>query len=344
MMEALNPDIVHIQHLQNVSARIIRLAAGRPRLLTLHDYWYFCANGQLIRPDRHPCPGPRNGWNCVACAADKAGRPGLRYLRPLVALPFGLRNLYLKNLAKEIDQFLSPSEFLRQQYMGHGYPGEKIRVLVNGLDAKRIEKAPREDPCVVKRSDLPQSVNLHLGFIGSIAWQKGVRVLVEAFEQLPPNVAVTIYGDMNVFPDYAEQMSQMAPHPRLRFAGAVPYDQVGMALRQLDALVVPSVWYENAPLVIQEAYGVGIPVIASRLGALTEKVQDGVTGLLFEAGNSADLARVIMSLVDDPTQLQRLAANIVPGPSMDDHVGQLLDIYHSLTNAAKKPTDFLADE
>lgn len=333
MIETVQPDIVHIQHLQNVSARMIRLATGRPRLLTLHDYWYFCANGQMIRPDRSPCPGPRHGWNCVDCAADKAELPSLRRLRPLVAVPFGLRNLYLKNLANEIDLFLAPSEFLRQQYINNGYPEKRIQILVNGLDTKRIAEVSHVDSCVVKRSDWPETVDLHLGFIGSIAWQKGVHVLIAAFEQLPPNVAVTIYGDMSVFPEYAQQVRQMSHHPHVRFVGTVPYDQVGMALRQMDALVVPSIWYENAPLVIQEAYGVGVPVIASRLGALTEKVQDGVTGLLFEAGDGEDLSRAIRSLMGDPTLLQRLATNITPGPTMKEHVAELLDIYQSFANA-----------
>ena len=119
-------------------------------------------------------------------------------------------------------------------------------------------------------------------------------MLVEAFNRLPEAAAaLTIYGSETAFPDYAAEVRTLAAHPNIRFAGPLDHRHVGAALRQMDCLVVPSVWYENSPLVIQEAFAMGLPVIASRLGALAEKVQDGRTGYLFAPGDSADLARAV---------------------------------------------------
>lgn len=319
----VDPEVVHFQHVQGVSARLIALAAGRPRVATLHDYWYFCANSQLVRPDRQVCEGPKFGWNCVDCATARADLSKLRPLRPVLALPFAYRNVYLRGLSQGIDLFIAPSHFLRKQYVRHGFPGERIMVLENGLDAARLTAA--SDVVLPEPSARP-----HFGFLGSLAWQKGVHVLVEAFNRLSPAAALTIYGSDSAFPEYAAQVKAAARHPHLRFAGSLDYRHVGAALRQMDCLVAPSVWYENSPLVIQEAFAVGLPVVASRLGALTEKVQEGVTGYLFAPGDSADLARVLQRLVEEPARLQALRAAIAPGPDIHAHAQEIAEIYHRL--------------
>jgi glycosyltransferase involved in cell wall biosynthesis len=260
----------------------------------------------------------------VDCATARADLAPLRLARPLIALPFAYRNAYLRQVAGQIDLFLSPSEFLRGQYVRQGFPAERIRVLENGVDRDRLEVEP-----AVPLAEPP--ARPHFGFLGSLAWQKGVHVLVEAFNRLPPNAAaLTIYGSDRAFPEYGAQLRALATHPNIRFAGALDYRSVGAALRQLDALVVPSVWYENSPLVIQEAYAAGVPVIASRLGALAEKVQEGVTGRLFAAGDSEDLARVLRDVIAQPERLAGLRPNLHPGPDMAEHARALAALYAEL--------------
>lgn len=319
----VQPQVVHFQHVQGVSSRLIALAAGRPRVVTLHDYWFFCANSQLLKPSRQVCSGPRGGWNCVDCAAARSDLTWLRALRPLVALPFAYRNWQLRRALARVDLMLAPSDFLRQQYARRGFPPERIVVLENGLDTERLAAMPSvELP--------PPPGRPHFGFLGNLAWQKGVHVLVEAFNQVPESAALTVYGSDAAFPDYAAEVKAMARHPQVRFPGALEYRDVGAALRQLDCLVVPSLWYENSPLVIQEAFGLGVPVVASRLGALPEKVEDRKTGRLFIPGDSADLARVLRELIEDPQQLRALRGNIRPAPSIEEHAERLAKIYRSL--------------
>jgi glycosyltransferase involved in cell wall biosynthesis len=322
-LQTVGPDLVHFQHVQGVSARLIEIAAGLPRVVTLHDYWYFCANSQLIRPDRDVCSGPEGGWKCVDCATARADLTLLRALRPVLGLPFAYRNAYLRRALSGVDAFVAPSHFLRAQYAAQGFPAEKIRVLENGVDMERLVAGE-------EKSFPPPPARPHFGFLGSLAWQKGVHVLVEAFNGLPMNAALTIYGSPHSFPDYAKALLAAARHPHIRFAGAINSQQVGAALRQLDCLIVPSIWYENSPLVIQEAYAVGLPVIASRLGALPEKVLEGRTGFLFAPGDASDLGRLMGELIEQPGRLASLASHLEPGPTMRHHAGLLLDLYSSL--------------
>jgi glycosyltransferase involved in cell wall biosynthesis len=326
---ATQPDLVHFHHVQGVSAELISLARERPHLVTLHDYWFFCANSQLLRPDGQVCQGPKWGWNCVDCLTVRSDLHWLRALRPLVAVPLAYRNLYLRRVIATVPLYLAPSEFLRQQYIAQGFPGQRIQTLEHGLDAGRLQELSGRD------FDQPRpakdSPGLVFGFLGALAPHKGVHVLVKAFNSLPESASLIIYGDEARFPSYAALLRTVARHPNIRFAGLLDYRHVGEALRQLDCLVVPSTWYENSPLVIQEAYGVGLPVIASRLGALAEKVPDGETGRLFAAGDSADLARVLQDLTARPEQLVAFRANIRQPQTMQEHAVELLGSYRGLT-------------
>jgi glycosyltransferase involved in cell wall biosynthesis len=345
-LDKVQPELVHFQHVQAVSARLIEMAAGLPRVATLHDYWYYCANSQLVRPDRQPCAGPSAGCrNCVDCATVRADLAGLSVLRPLVALPLAYRNAYLRRMAQQIDLFITPSHFLRSQYVGQGFPGDKIVVLENGMDLARLggkagDKAKAEaqvEAQVEAKAEAEKGVvRPHFGYLGAFAWQKGAHVLVEAFNRLPPDAAsLTLYGSETAFPDYAAQVRAAIRHPQVRVAGPAPFDQVGAVLRQFDALITPSLWYENSPLVIQEAYALGIPVIASNLGALAEKVQDGVSGRLFPAGDSVTLAAILQEISAEPALLARYRQQINPPPTIEEHTRQIEQLYRQLVMRGK---------
>lgn len=331
-MALTSPDLVHFQHVQGVSAQLIDQALGLPRVVTLHDYWYFCANSQLIRPDRTPCAGPSAGcMNCVDCATARADLSILRTVRPVVAAPLALRNNYLARKLEGVDRLISPSHFLRQQYVAQGFPAERIVVLENGTDIDRLRPTAEVSTGLPNLDGRPRP---HYGFLGTLAWQKGAHVLVDAFNRLPPDAgSLSVYGSGDAFPAYAAEVKAAVRNPNIHIHGPVPYDQVGAVLHQFDALIVPSLWYENSPLVIQEARAAGVPVIASRLGALAEKVEDGVTGRLFPPGDAAALAETILSISHAPEDLKRWAGNLTPPPSMTDHAALLVDLYRQLLAA-----------
>lgn len=320
-LEAVQPEVVHFQHLQNVSVRLPALAWPFPQVLTLHDYWYLCPNGQLIRPSATLCSAPR-ALGCARCALERLKRPASKAFAPLVAPLMAWRNAYVRRAVRRISLFLTPSDFAREMYLQHGWPAERIHTLPLGLDLSRLEGASQP-------LDRPPG-RFHIGYLGAIAWQKGVHVLVEAFASLPRDAALTIYGDLDAFPDYAASLREKARlHPGIRFAGPAPYGAVGDILRGFDYLVVPSLWHETFGMVVQEAEAVGTPVIASRLGAL-QRIQDGLSGRLFDPGDVEGLARILRELYDHPEQRLWYQAHLAAGPLLADQAKELLEIYRAV--------------
>ncbi len=316
------PDLIHLQHVMALSARLLHLAreSGAPVLLTLHDYWFICGNSQLIWPDAQICRGKGFGTNCVRCAA-AARFPSrlVRWLRPVLAPLFLYRDRLVRQAALQAHQFISPSEFLIGQYVAAGFAAHRFLHLENGIPVERIRRFPWQ----------PSVGPLRVTFLGSLAWQKGVHVLVEAFHGLPSGAArLRVWGDPTVFPDYADRLRQMSTHPGIQFMGRIANERVGEVMAESDVVVVPSLWFENSPVVIQEARAAGVPVVASGHGALAEKVRHGVDGLLFPPGDAAALRQVLQETLDKPELLPSLRQNVPAAMDMDEHVRQLQDIYH----------------
>ena len=154
-------------------------------------------------------------------------------------------------------------------------------------------------------------------------------MLIEAFNALPPDASLTIYGNLDAFPDYVATLRALARHSGIRFAGAIPPEQVGRALSELDCLIVPSLWHETFCLVIQEANAVGVPAVASDLGALPERVGDGVTGRLFPVGDVAALRAILEELVTRPEMLDLWRRNLEPPLSVSEHAERVVAVYRA---------------
>lgn len=326
-LDRFEPDLVHFQHVMALSARLLPLTRqwGIPALLTLHDYWFLCGNSQLIWPDGQTCRGKALGMNCVRCAAAaRFPSPLATVLRPALAPLFFYRDRVVRQAALQAQRFIAPSHFLIEQYVSAGFPAERFVYLENGLPLDHIRRAADRD-----RPPGP-AAPLRVTFLGSLAWQKGVHILVEAFAGLPPGIArLRIWGDPGIFPEYTGQLRDVLPNPQGVLMGRVENKRVGEVLANSDVVVVPSLWYENSPIVIQEARAAGVPVVASDHGALSEKVRHGVDGLLFPPGDVVALRQALQRLVDEPDLLPHLRRNIPPVVQMQDHVAELESIYHS---------------
>lgn len=317
----VKPDLIHVQHVMALSARLLPLArqTGVPLVLTLHDYWFICGNSQLIWPDAQTCQGKAWGMNCVRCAAAaRFPSPLVRWLRPALAPLFLYRDRVVRQAALQADRFLSPSRFLIDQYMAAGFPADRFLYLENGLPTELIRRIPW------RPSDGP----LRVTFLGSLAWQKGVHILAQAFSGLPPDAArLRIWGDPEVFPAYADQVRRLLTHPDAQLMGRIANERVGEVLADSDVMVVPSLWYENSPVVIQEARAAGVPVVAAGHGALAEKVRHGVDGLLTPPGDVDALRWTLQRLLDEPDLLPRLRASLPTPMDMAEHVLRLEEIY-----------------
>ena len=145
-------------------------------------------------------------------------------------------------------------------------------------------------------AERPRPANtLRLGFVGTLFEHKGVHVLIKSVCQLTGRpIELKIYGKTDEYPVYMERLKKLTQNdPRIQFCGTFPNNKIGEIFSSLDALVVPSLWYENSPLVLYSAQAAGCPVIASNMAGLSEVIEHGKNGLLFEAGNADELATTI---------------------------------------------------
>jgi glycosyltransferase involved in cell wall biosynthesis len=173
-------------------------------------------------------------------------------------------------------------------------------------------------------------VELRFSYFGQIFWHKGVHLLLEAIKELPGlPLTCHIYGELSAFPDYADRLRRLAARDRrVRFEGFYENrEKLSQAIADTDAVVLPSLWYENSPNVILDAFSHRVPVIASNLGGQSELVQHGINGLLFTRNDPANLAEQIHRLVTDPDLLSRLREGIGPVRSIGEEVLELEGIY-----------------
>jgi glycosyltransferase involved in cell wall biosynthesis len=167
-------------------------------------------------------------------------------------------------------------------------------------------------PGAVRRIPVDGPGHVTFGFFGSVNPQKGLEILVSAFRQYKAeNFRLVVRGNMTHFPKYAKRVRAFAEtDPRINFRGPYGRGELSEALSSIDVLVVPSVWYENTPFVVLEAFAAGRPVVASDVGGLSELVKDGVNGRTFRAGDPGTLTGVLHDFEADPGLLARLAGNI----------------------------------
>jgi glycosyltransferase involved in cell wall biosynthesis len=172
-----------------------------------------------------------------------------------------------------------------------------------------------------------------VGFIGTIAPHKGCDLLIRAFKKLPPSMdaSLTIHGNLQRFKPIVKRLRRLAgDDERIIFAGPFRREEVGRVLSEMDVLVVPSRWYENAPLVICEAFAAGVPVVATNLGTMPELVKHGENGLLFELDNAENLARQLRRLGEEPHLLEKLRSGIGPVKTVEENVDELEVLYGEL--------------
>jgi len=342
LIAAFRPDVLHLisGYLMSGSTIEAAQAAGVPTVVTLTDFWFLCPRITLVRSDGSLCPTPAQPRACTLCLrkekrryllADRWSGGGVGWALSLVWKKYGdallaamhERRHYLLSLLNTIDVVISPSQFLKELFQAEKVAPRRFLYMRQGLDVSHwLEAAPCQD-----------DTHLRIGYIGQIAAHKGVNVLVRAFQRLQPGrrkPRLILYGDVEQFPRFARRIRQeLAGQDQVTWGGTFEHTKIRQIHAGLDVLVVPSVWYENSPNVILEAFACGTPVVVSRLGGMAELVDDGVNGFHFEPGNAAALARVLQRFVDEPNLGKALRQGMPPVKMVQQEIQELERVYTS---------------
>jgi glycosyltransferase involved in cell wall biosynthesis len=340
-LNELAPDLLHLISGYLMSGSTLRVAnnLGIPTVVTLTDFWFLCPRITLLRSNGQLCAPPFDAITCARCLGEAKRRyriPG--QIAPALMNAFWqtqqgriarmqARMIFLRETLDRVDAIISPSQFLRDLFIEAGIARERIVFSRQGRDFSTLttdllEKTP--------------ATHLRVGYMGQIAPHKGVHMLFEAVRQLSDAaLEVKAYGDPTPFPGYTHSLRQMIRQdPRLSLEGVYEQTEVSRVLQGLDVVVVPSVWYENSPNTILEAFAHHTPVIVADLGGMAELVKDGVNGLRFAPGSASSLAAKLQQLIDSPDLLSQLQKGIRPVKSVAEEMTELKEMYRSLVSEA----------
>jgi glycosyltransferase involved in cell wall biosynthesis len=346
------PDLVHFQHFIALSARLVRMAKeeGYPVVLSLHDFFILCHRIHLLKEDNRLCPGPLYGLECVSCLDDyyslkpKDARTTF-FLKNKEILPFSFvkwtkrffippkflgeqgyevfhRYRFMYEILKIPDVLLVPSSFVKKQFLRY-YPfiEPKLKVIPLGIF-----------PVDGRQRGKKVNGKVRFCYFGNILPLKGLHLLIDAFKALSQGKAtLTIYGSRNPWTQtYYDQLRKQANGFSVDFRDPFKRENLSEALRDQDIVVLPSICPESFSFVIREANSMGLPVIASRIGAVPEAIKEGENGLLFEPGNIRELRDCMLRFVEEPRLLQKMALKMPKVKTMDEHAVELLDLYERI--------------
>jgi len=332
---ALKPDIVHFHHFLGLGLeclRVVRNVCPSARIVvTLHEYLTICHNhGQMVKTGRGALCQRATPADCSLCFPEID--PG-RFFR---------REMFVKSSFDLVDAFVSPSQFLLERFVDWGIPRQRIRMLENGLDVPAIAP-PRAAP-PSRAGAAPRRGRF--AFFGQLNPFKGIHVLLEAVARMPAarwgeDAGLIVYGgNLEHQPaSFREDFERLlkSVEGRARFYGSYRPPELARLMREVDWVVVPSVWWENSPLVIQEAFAHGRPVICSDIGGMAEKVADGVNGLHFRAGSAESLVDKLSLALSTPGLWDRLRANAPKPLTVAGAARQHLSLYRELQG--RRPAD-----
>jgi glycosyltransferase involved in cell wall biosynthesis/Tfp pilus assembly protein PilF/TolA-binding protein len=333
----LKPDIVHFQHYIHLGLdwlSLVRSILPQARiLLTLHEYTAICAHhGAMIKTQRNQLCYGANTISCHECFPKRP--PWHFFLRD---------QLYRSNFAA-VDHFISPSHFLKQRHIEWGMDPETISVIENGRPRWQKTEPTRPKP----------GRPFKVAFFGQIVFHKGLDVYLKAaFHYLTqrkqakseqgkqfPDLTFLVYGVKHGLPsELGKQCDELMQSCQevLHVHGAYDMHSMQTLLENVDCVVIPSIWWENSPLVVQEAFMAGIPIICSNAGGLAEKVTDRVNGLHFLLGDHFDLLARIIELADSPELYAKLTQGIPEVYSSEEMAAPIHQLYHDLLLRPSQP-------
>ncbi len=286
------PDVVHVHNtfpLLSPSVYDACAEAGVPVVQMLHNYRLLCASGQLTR-NATPCEKCIHGayqWGVIhKCYKDS-------YLGSLFAARMLWTHRHRNTWAEKVTGFIVPSHFMKAKFVEAGLPEDKFFIKPNFVPEN--SNLPPLDLTAPRHSGL---------FAARWSREKGLHLVLEAWKAM--DYPLRMMGD-GPLADLVRETAKTKPNMTL--IGWRPMEVLIDELRRAEFLMMPSTWYEGFPVMLALSLANGLPIIASRLGAMGEVVQDGKTGLLFTPGDAADLREKVIWAFEHPEQMREMGRN-----------------------------------
>jgi glycosyltransferase involved in cell wall biosynthesis len=316
---AHRPDVVHLQHTHFIGldllSQIRRVLPEAAIVYTLHEFLPIChRDGQMVRRFSAELCGEASPRRCHECFPEISEQS------------FFLRQRFVKGQFDNVDRFLAPSAQLMEKYLQWGIEPERIEV----------EEYGRREPSVRAPDPVKTRAPGNIGFFGQLSSFKGAKVMLEAMSLLDDDADAHLWlHGANLELQTEEFQAEFAAmhdliKDRVTFRGPYEHSELPKLMAELHWVVVPSIWWENSPLVIQEAFFHRRPVICSDVGGMAEKVRDGVDGIHFRVGDAFSLARAFETAATSPKLWSSLRSGIREPYAMDAHVARLRDMYGQL--------------
>ncbi|MGZ4168735.1 MAG: glycosyltransferase [Solirubrobacteraceae bacterium] len=311
-LDEVRPDVVHFHNLHNLGASLIDQVAARgvPAYFTTHNYWLICPRAYLLDDQGAICAGPGDGSRCASCvgSTDVAG-----HQRRLAEIR--------SRAERGLTAILSVSDAVRRTLLNAGYPADLVDTVRQAMphDAEIWERAGRD------RRPGRVAENLTVAFLGSAYPHKGPQQLIEAAQRTQARLNIKILGEVPA--RFAEQLKALDRRGIVELCGSFSPSEIPGLLSGVDAVALPSMWWDCAPLAAAECLAARTPVLVPRLGGLPEAIEDGVNGLTFDALDVDDLARTLDRLALEPRLLEQLQAGIAEPRAFAAYVDELEAYY-----------------
>ena len=311
-LDRARPDFVHFHNLHNLGSALFDLSFSRglPAYFSTHNYWLVCPRAYLLKADGSMCDGPGHGSRCAACVKSADAEGHERRL-----------GMIRSRAQRSLRAILAVSESVRSTLLAAGYPADLVDVVRQAMphESEIWEQVGRH------RTPGRCGEQLTVAFLGSAYPHKGPQLLVEAAQRTHAEIRVKIVGEV---PErFAQMLRSIDRRGVAELSGAFAPSEIGTLLQGVDAVALPSIWWDCAPLAAAECLAAGTPLIVPRLGGLPEAICDGIDGLTFDGFDTDDLARQLDRLAIVPGLLERLQAAIEPPRAFADYVDELEAYY-----------------
>ena len=320
LIEKIRPDVAHIHMIDHqISPSILHSLKKYdiPVVQTVHQYKLVCPNYRLYNP--------RKNEICEKCLTGNVIHPIFQrchknsaFAGSIIAIE-ALVHKYLK-VFQNVDIFHVPSNFMKKKLLEGGIEEDKITKLYYTINLDEYPFTPNYQDYFV--------------YYGRLAEEKGILTLLTAMKSISEsNLYIVGEGPQK---EILESFCRNNSLKNVKFLGLKNGPELNSIISNSRFVVVPSEWYDNSPLVIYESFSMGKPVIGSDIGGISELIDHGKNGLLFEAGNANDLAESIQMLLNGSDLIQQFGVNARQKAerefSPSGHYEQILAIYHELLN------------